>query len=56
LIADIAAGVGGASALGALIVFFTRPERDKAPEHVGITSFGIAPVAEGAAVRMTGSF
>jgi hypothetical protein len=55
LIADIAAGIGGASAAGALIVFLARPERDK-PAPAGIRSFGVAPVAAGAALQLGGVF
>jgi hypothetical protein len=55
LVADIALGVGAASAAGALVVFLTRPEQDK-PRTVGISTIGLTPLAEGAALQIGGRF
>jgi hypothetical protein len=55
LLADVGVGVGAASAVGALIVFLARPERDK-PRSVGISSFGVAPAAAGLTLQCAGSF
>jgi hypothetical protein len=54
LVADIAVGVGAAAAAGALVAFIARPEVDK--PQVGISSFGLAPVADGAALQCAGWF
>jgi hypothetical protein len=55
LVADVAVGIGAASAAGALIVFLTRPEHEK-PKQAGITSFGVAPTPQGAAFQLKGVF
>jgi len=55
ILADVAVGVGAASAAGALVVFLTRPERYK-PSAIGVSSVGIAPVAEGLTLQCKGSF
>ena len=55
LIADIAAGVGAASAAGALVVILTRPERDK-PRQVGLSTFGVSGVDHGAQFQWAGWF
>jgi hypothetical protein len=54
LVADIAVGVGAAAAAGALVAFIARPEVDK--PQVGLSSFGLAPVANGAALQCAGWF
>jgi hypothetical protein len=53
ILADVAAGVGGAAAAGALVVFLTRPERSRS--HAS-SAIGACPVGPGAVVQYMGTF
>jgi hypothetical protein len=57
IVADVAVGIGAASALGALVVFLTRPEQDKPHASVpAVSSVGLKPIPGGAALQWHGAF